>query len=157
MEAAAVDAMRDDVDSGKGALAPLRAQAVEGVFKLPAGKIGVDDHPIGLLERGCIVLVADPAVERDVAGDLQTIAKRAERAQIMVEVPDILQNEDERRVDLLDHAAGLKGGKDIAAMRIGRVNGQAAIADRLAGIADAEIVDFVTVGEPPHDAVHHPR
>src|SRR5262249_3720173 len=46
---------------------------------------------------------------------------------------------------------------DVATFRIGRMNRQTAITNRFAGIADAQIVNLVTIREPPHDAVHHPR
>ena len=75
----------------------------------------------------------------------------------MVEVPDVMENEDKIRFDFLDQSLGLKSCKDIAALQIGRVNGQSTITDFLAGITDAEIMDLVAIGEPPHDAVHHPR
>ena len=87
--------------------------------------------PVGLFERGRVILVADPAVERDIADDLHAVAVRAKHVHVVPETPDVVENEDERRFDFLDHARCLKGGKDIAAPGVGRVNGQDTVADRL--------------------------
>ena len=157
MEAVEVDAVRDDIDSGKFAAAAFLAQPVEGAFKLLLGKLRVDHDPVGALEGRCILFVDDLAVERDVTDDFEPVPIGSENIQIMGKAPDVVQDEHQRGIDLLDHSLGLERREDVAAFRIGRINRQTAIADRFAGIADAEIVNLMTVREPPHDVVHHPR
>ena len=98
-------------------------------MKLPAGKIRVDDDPVGMFERGRIVLVADIAIERNVTGDLQAIPTGSEDPQVMVEVPDVVENEDQPGFDFVDQSPGLKGREHIAAVQIGRINGQPTIMD----------------------------
>src|SRR4029077_2210120 len=157
MEAVQVDAVRNDVDGGKFASAPFRTQPVEGAFELAAGKLGVDHDPIGLFEGRSLIFFRDPAVQRDVADDLQAVPIWSENPQIMVEAPDVVQDEDKVGVDLSNQSLRLERREDVAAFRIGGIDRQAAITNYLAGIADAKIMDLMAIREPPHDAVHHPR
>src|SRR5436189_7353 len=75
----------------------------------------------------------------------------------MLEVPDVVEDKNKVGVDLFDQFLRLERRKGVAALQIGRMKRQAAIADRLAGIADTEIVNLMATAEPPHDAVHYPR
>ena len=149
MEVRQIDAVRNDIDGGQPTVGPVRAQPAERAFKLRSGKRRVDDDPVGLFERGGVALMDDVAVERNVAGDFQPIAIRPKHPQIMLEAPDVVQDENQRGIDLFDQPCGLIRRKDITASRIGRIDGQAAIPDDLAGIADAEIVNFVAIRERP--------
>src|SRR5262249_30651064 len=131
-------------------------QSAESAFKLFAGKLRIDDHPIRVFERRRIRLVRDLAVQWDATDDLQPIPIRPQYPQIIVEAPDIVKNEDKRGTDLFNQLLRLKGREAVPAFRIGRMNRQTAIADRSAGIADAQIVNLMPVREPPHYGVHHP-
>src|SRR5882757_736563 len=157
METFAVDAVRDDIDGGKFASAPFLTQPVKSAFELLAGKLRVDHDPVGLFERRGLLFFGDPAVQRDVTGDLQPVTIWSENVQIMRKAPDVVQNENQRGIDLFDQSLRLVGREHVTALRIGRMNRQAAIADGFAGIADAQIMNLMTIREPPHDVMHHPR
>ena len=157
METVPVDAMRDDIDGGKFAPAPFLTQPGKSAFNLFPGKLRVDDDPVGVFERRRILFFRDLAVHRDATDDLQPIPIRPKNSQIMAEVPDVLENENNRGIDLFNQSLRLESRENIAAFQIGRMNCQTAIADRFAGVADAQIVNLVTIREPRHDAVHHPR
>ena len=157
MEAIPIDAVRNDVDRREVAIGLLLTQSAEGSFELRAGEVGVGDDSVRLRERRSVLFVRDPAVQRNAGDDLQAVPIRAEEAQVVVEHPDVVHDEDQRRSNLLDQPLGLEGREDVAALRIGGIDGQAAVADDLAGVADAEEVDLVPVRQPSHDARHHPR
>src|SRR5437660_1622085 len=154
MKAAAVDTVRDHFDERKFA-ALLRTEPGERAFELFAGKLRIDDDTICAFERPRVVLVGNFSVERDVADDLQPLSVRTESPQVMAEVPDVVQDKNEFGIDLLNQAFGLKRRMNVAAVQIGRINCQTAIADRFPRIADAEIVNLMGVREPPQDTVHH--
>src|SRR6185295_3449114 len=119
METVAVDPVRDDVDGGKFA-ASVRAQPSKSALELAAGELREDHEAVGAFERRRILLVRDPAVERDAADDLQPVPIRSENVQVMLEAPDVLRNENNGGVDLFDHPLRLERRKDVAAFRIGR-------------------------------------
>src|SRR3954453_23117164 len=156
METVAVDAVRDDLDGGKFAAAFL-AQPAESAFKLGSGKLRVGDDAVGVSGRGRILFVGDLAVQRDVTDDLQAVPTGPENAEILAEGPDVLVNENQRGIDLCNKSFRLESRKHVAAFGIGRIDRETAIVDGFAGVADGEIVDLMTIREPPHDVLHHPR
>jgi len=60
-------------------------------------------------------------------------------------------------MNLFNQPGGLECGEHVAALRIGGVDSQAAIADDFAAISNAEIVNFMPASQTPQDAVHHSR
>src|SRR5262245_40064286 len=157
MEAIPVDSVRNDVDGRKSDRISFPAQPAEGGFKLIPGKLRVDDDPIRTFKGRDIVLIYDPAVERDIADDLQPVALRPKDSQIVGEIPDVVENKNEIGIDLFNQCLRVESRKDIAAFQIGRMKRQTTIADGFPRKADTQIVNLMAVREPPHDAVHHPR
>src|SRR5215207_6274416 len=157
VKAIPIDPMRDDGHCREIALALFLAQPAKGPFELRSGELRVDDDAVGLFERRRVLFVSYLAVQWDVADDLQPVSVWTEDTKVILEHPDIVQDKDQVGVNLLDQALGLEGREDIPAFRIGRMDRQTAIAHRLAGVADAEKVNLMAIGEPPHDRVHHPR
>lgn len=68
-----------------------------------------------------------------------------------------MHDQDQRRPDLLDQPDGLESREDVTALQVGGIDGQAAVADDLARVADAEEVNFVPVSKLSQDAVHDSR
>ena len=98
--------------------------------------------------------VDDGAVKRDVADELRLVADRLEDPPVVVEEPDVVQDEDHVGRVALDHGQRLECAEHIAAVRIGRVHPHPAIVNQRAGIADAEVVDVEVAmpGDPSPSA-----
>src|SRR5262245_26763481 len=143
METILVDTVRNDIDQWKLTAAPFLAQPAEGALNFFPGKLGADDDPVGVFERCRIALVHDLAIQRDAADALQPIPIRSKNSQIMAEAPDVLENENQRGVDLVNQSLRLEGGENIAAFQIGRMDRQTAVTDRFTGVADTQIVNLV--------------
>ena len=140
--------MRNDVHRGKVTRRFFFTQPAEGSFELGTGELRVGDDPVRLFERRGVLGADDRPVEGDVGDDLQSVPMRAEEAQVVLEEPEVVQDENDVGVDVVDEPPGLERREDVAAFRVGRVDRQAAIANDLARVADPEIVNLVPVRQP---------
>src|ERR1022692_1396342 len=96
-EIGSIDAVRDHIYGRETWPDPL-----ERMLELCSGKLGINNYAIRVLQRPSRVFVCDFAVERDVSDDLQTIAVGSQNSKIVLEHPDIVENEYQLRLNLLD-------------------------------------------------------
>ena len=81
--------------AGKLARRVFFTQPVEGAFELGAGEVRVGDDAVRPLERRGVLFANDRPVEGNVSDDLQSIPVWAEESQIVLEQPEVVQDQDD--------------------------------------------------------------
>jgi hypothetical protein len=154
-EGVGVNAVRNHFDGGEVEGSIFRPPRAHGVLNLRAPELGVGHAAADARQRLDRFGVERPAVHGAVEDDRGRVLHLPQFVQVGVLNPDVVDDEDEPRLQLFDERDDAFGAPAVAA-DLGRVD-LPIQAVRVAAVVGAELMNLVRGGERLENALRHAR